>query len=122
MNESIVTKTTITVPVNGVAVAAVSTIETVPYWTRSRKRSGKNEYLFNTFCELEGFFFSLIEFRCDVSDMWVQLLQVGRIRLLLTIQRLLVRLQVHQTSLPSSKLQRLKKEKSTTSSLKQYVC
>lgn len=51
------TKTTITVPVNGVAVAAVSTIETVPYWTRSRKRSGKNEYLFNTFCELEGFFF-----------------------------------------------------------------
>ncbi|XP_008318652.1 rac GTPase-activating protein 1-like [Cynoglossus semilaevis] len=39
MNESIVTKTTITVPVNGVAVAAVSTIETVPYWTRSRKRS-----------------------------------------------------------------------------------
>lgn len=74
------------------------------------------------FVNLKVFFFSLIEFRCDVSDMWVQLLQVGRIRLLLTIQRLLVRLQVHQTSLPSSKLQRLKKEKSTTSSLKQYVC
>ncbi|KAM9361832.1 rac GTPase-activating protein 1-like [Symphorus nematophorus] len=37
MNESIVAKTTITVPVNGGAVAAVSTIETVPYWTRSRK-------------------------------------------------------------------------------------
>ncbi|XP_070758925.1 rac GTPase-activating protein 1-like [Enoplosus armatus] len=37
MNESIVTKTTITVPVNGGTVEAVSTIETVPYWTRSRK-------------------------------------------------------------------------------------
>uniref|UniRef100_A0AAX7ULN4 Rac GTPase-activating protein 1 n=1 Tax=Astatotilapia calliptera TaxID=8154 RepID=A0AAX7ULN4_ASTCA len=42
MNESIVAKTTITVPVNGGAVEAVSTIETVPYWTRSRKKSGKN--------------------------------------------------------------------------------
>lgn len=41
MNESIVAKTTITVPVNGGAVEAVSTIETVPYWTRSRK-SGEN--------------------------------------------------------------------------------
>uniref|UniRef100_A0AAQ5ZNW5 Rac GTPase activating protein 1 n=1 Tax=Amphiprion ocellaris TaxID=80972 RepID=A0AAQ5ZNW5_AMPOC len=39
MNESIVAKTTITVPVNGGAVEAVSTIETVPYWTRSRKKS-----------------------------------------------------------------------------------
>uniref|UniRef100_A0A8C9X8P2 Rac GTPase-activating protein 1 n=1 Tax=Sander lucioperca TaxID=283035 RepID=A0A8C9X8P2_SANLU len=37
INESIVAKTTITVPVNGGAVEAVSTIETVPYWTRSRK-------------------------------------------------------------------------------------
>ncbi|KAK5872804.1 hypothetical protein PBY51_013467 [Eleginops maclovinus] len=37
MNESIVAKTTITVPVNGGAVETVSTIETVPYWTRSRK-------------------------------------------------------------------------------------
>ncbi|XP_029288682.1 rac GTPase-activating protein 1-like isoform X1 [Cottoperca gobio] len=37
MNESIVAKTTITVPVYGGAVEAVSTIETVPYWTRSRK-------------------------------------------------------------------------------------
>ncbi len=42
MNESIVAKTTITVPVNGGTVEAVSTIETVtPYWTRSRK-SGEN--------------------------------------------------------------------------------
>lgn len=37
VNESIVTTTTITLPVNGGAVEAVSTIETVPYWTRSRK-------------------------------------------------------------------------------------
>ncbi|XP_034545967.1 rac GTPase-activating protein 1-like [Notolabrus celidotus] len=37
MNESIVAKTTITVPVNGGTVEAVSTIATVPYWTRSRK-------------------------------------------------------------------------------------
>ncbi|CAG5983047.1 unnamed protein product [Menidia menidia] len=39
INESIVAKTTITVPANGGVVEAVSTIETVPYWTRSRKRS-----------------------------------------------------------------------------------
>ncbi|XP_039971388.1 rac GTPase-activating protein 1-like [Xiphias gladius] len=39
MNESIVAKTTILVPVNGGTVEAVSTIETVPYWTRSRKKS-----------------------------------------------------------------------------------
>ncbi|XP_069571482.1 rac GTPase-activating protein 1-like [Brachyistius frenatus] len=39
INESIVAKTTITVPVNGGAVEAVSTIQTVPYWTRSRKTS-----------------------------------------------------------------------------------
>ncbi|KAM3621604.1 uncharacterized protein V6R79_013406 [Siganus canaliculatus] len=37
MNDSIVAKTTITVPMNGGTVEAVSTIETVPYWTRSRK-------------------------------------------------------------------------------------
>ena len=42
INESIVAKTTITVPANGGVVEAVSTIETVPYWTRSRKRSGEN--------------------------------------------------------------------------------
>uniref|UniRef100_A0A4W5N227 Rac GTPase-activating protein 1 n=1 Tax=Hucho hucho TaxID=62062 RepID=A0A4W5N227_9TELE len=37
INDSIVTKTTITVPVNGGPVEAVSTIKTVPgYWTRSR--------------------------------------------------------------------------------------
>ncbi|XP_068123355.1 rac GTPase-activating protein 1 isoform X2 [Hyperolius riggenbachi] len=36
-NESIVTKTTVTVPANGGRIEAVSTIETVPYYTRSRK-------------------------------------------------------------------------------------
>ncbi|KAM3618134.1 uncharacterized protein V6R79_016102 [Siganus canaliculatus] len=35
-NETLVTKTTVTVPVNGGPVEAVSTIETIPYWTRSR--------------------------------------------------------------------------------------
>ncbi|KAF7647570.1 hypothetical protein LDENG_00170400 [Lucifuga dentata] len=39
MNESVVAKTTITVPVNGGPVEAVSTIETVPYMSRSKKRS-----------------------------------------------------------------------------------
>ncbi|KAF7208337.1 rac GTPase-activating protein 1 [Nothobranchius furzeri] len=39
MNESIVAKTTITVPTNGGTVEAVATIETVPYRMRSRKRS-----------------------------------------------------------------------------------
>ncbi|XP_026161587.1 rac GTPase-activating protein 1-like [Mastacembelus armatus] len=38
-NESIVAKTIITVPGDGGAVEAVSTIETVPYWTQSRKKS-----------------------------------------------------------------------------------
>lgn len=42
INESIVAKTTITLPVNGGALEAVSTIETVPYWTRSRKSGNKN--------------------------------------------------------------------------------
>ena len=46
MNESIVAKTTITVPVNGGTVEAVSTIETVPYRTRSRKKSGENSFPF----------------------------------------------------------------------------
>lgn len=42
MNDSIVTKTTITVPVNGGPVEAVSTMETVSgYWTGSRKRIGE---------------------------------------------------------------------------------
>lgn len=40
-NETLVTKTTVTVPVNGGPVEAVSTIEAVPYWTRSRRRTGE---------------------------------------------------------------------------------
>uniref|UniRef100_A0A8C5E889 Rac GTPase-activating protein 1 n=1 Tax=Gouania willdenowi TaxID=441366 RepID=A0A8C5E889_GOUWI len=42
INESIVAKTTVTVPVNGGAVEAVSTIEAVPYWTRSKRKSGED--------------------------------------------------------------------------------
>uniref|UniRef100_A0AAX7V037 Rac GTPase-activating protein 1 n=1 Tax=Astatotilapia calliptera TaxID=8154 RepID=A0AAX7V037_ASTCA len=46
-NEAIVTKTTVTVPANGGSVEAVSTIETVPYWTRSRRKTGKMSLLWN---------------------------------------------------------------------------
>uniref|UniRef100_A0A7N8YRD0 Rac GTPase-activating protein 1 n=1 Tax=Mastacembelus armatus TaxID=205130 RepID=A0A7N8YRD0_9TELE len=45
-NESIVAKTIITVPGDGGAVEAVSTIETVPYWTQSRKKSGESSLSF----------------------------------------------------------------------------
>nr|XP_006629297.1 PREDICTED: rac GTPase-activating protein 1 [Lepisosteus oculatus] len=38
-NDSIVAKTTVTVPVDGGPIEAVSTIETVPYWTRSRRKT-----------------------------------------------------------------------------------
>ncbi|XP_034029344.1 rac GTPase-activating protein 1 [Thalassophryne amazonica] len=41
-NETLVTTTTVTVPAGGGAVEAVSTIETVPYWTRSRSKSAVN--------------------------------------------------------------------------------
>lgn len=41
VNESLVAKTTVSVPVNGGPVEAVATIETVPYWTRSRRKTGK---------------------------------------------------------------------------------
>uniref|UniRef100_A0A671VDT9 Rac GTPase-activating protein 1 n=1 Tax=Sparus aurata TaxID=8175 RepID=A0A671VDT9_SPAAU len=40
-NETLVTRTTVTVPPGGGPVEAVSTIETVPYWTRSRRKTGK---------------------------------------------------------------------------------
>uniref|UniRef100_A0A8C9WNC8 Rac GTPase-activating protein 1 n=1 Tax=Scleropages formosus TaxID=113540 RepID=A0A8C9WNC8_SCLFO len=40
-NESIVAKTTLTVPADGGPIEAVSTIEAVPYWTRSRRRTGE---------------------------------------------------------------------------------
>lgn len=39
-NESIVAKTTVTVPSDGGPIEAVSTIETLPSWTRSRGKSG----------------------------------------------------------------------------------
>lgn len=55
-NESIVTKTTITVPASGAVVEAVSTIETVPYWTRSRRRSGEDFTLYFTFSVKCDFF------------------------------------------------------------------
>uniref|UniRef100_A0AAQ5YNC0 Rac GTPase-activating protein 1 n=1 Tax=Amphiprion ocellaris TaxID=80972 RepID=A0AAQ5YNC0_AMPOC len=41
VNETLVTKTTVTVPVSGGPVEAVSTIETVPYWTRSRRKTSQ---------------------------------------------------------------------------------
>ncbi|XP_072223742.1 rac GTPase-activating protein 1 [Leuresthes tenuis] len=43
-NETLVTKTTVTVPTNGGPVEAVSTIETVPYWTRSRRKTAAMEW------------------------------------------------------------------------------
>ncbi|XP_059190176.1 rac GTPase-activating protein 1 [Centropristis striata] len=43
-NETLVTKTTVTVPANGGPVEAVSTIEAVPYWTRSRRKTAAMEW------------------------------------------------------------------------------
>ncbi|XP_072305337.1 rac GTPase-activating protein 1 [Eucyclogobius newberryi] len=43
-NETLVTKTTVLVPANGGPVEAISTIETVPYWTRSRRRTAAMEW------------------------------------------------------------------------------
>uniref|UniRef100_A0A8C7FZD8 Rac GTPase activating protein 1 n=1 Tax=Oncorhynchus kisutch TaxID=8019 RepID=A0A8C7FZD8_ONCKI len=45
-NESLVAKTTVTVPADGGPIEAVSTIEAVPYWTRSRRKTGKSFYSF----------------------------------------------------------------------------
>lgn len=47
-NETLVTKTTVTVPIDGGPVEAVSTIEAVPYWTRSRRKTGR---FFSRICE-----------------------------------------------------------------------
>ncbi|XP_037108338.1 rac GTPase-activating protein 1-like [Syngnathus acus] len=52
INDSIVAKTTITVPVNGGAVEAVSTIETIPYATRGRKKSAGQVWAESTSTEL----------------------------------------------------------------------
>nr|XP_020143324.1 rac GTPase-activating protein 1 [Microcebus murinus] len=46
-NESIVAKTTVTVPNDGGPIEAVSTIETVPYWTRSRRKTGPLHFAIN---------------------------------------------------------------------------
>ncbi|XP_054465194.1 rac GTPase-activating protein 1 [Anoplopoma fimbria] len=43
-SETLVTKTTVTVPGNGGPVEAVSTIESVPYWTRSRRKTAAMEW------------------------------------------------------------------------------
>lgn len=40
-NESLIAKTTITLPANGGPVEAVSTIETVPYWTRRQRKTAQ---------------------------------------------------------------------------------
>ncbi|XP_061695421.1 rac GTPase-activating protein 1 [Syngnathoides biaculeatus] len=42
-NESLVTTTTVTVPADGGPVEAVSTIETIPYWTRSKRKTATME-------------------------------------------------------------------------------
>uniref|UniRef100_A0AAY4CTH8 Rac GTPase-activating protein 1 n=1 Tax=Denticeps clupeoides TaxID=299321 RepID=A0AAY4CTH8_9TELE len=44
-NESLVATTTVTMTPNGGPIEAISTIETIPYWTRSRRKTG--ETLFN---------------------------------------------------------------------------
>ncbi|XP_077471672.1 rac GTPase-activating protein 1 [Stigmatopora argus] len=43
-NESLVTTTTVTVPADGGPVEAVSIIETIPYWTRSKRRTAQMEW------------------------------------------------------------------------------
>lgn len=43
-SETLVTKTTVMVPADGGPVEAISTIETVPYWTRSRRRTAAMEW------------------------------------------------------------------------------
>lgn len=60
INDSIVAKTTITVPGNGCAVEAVSTIEAVPYGTRSRKKSGEKFLITNFTCGNCEFKYSLL--------------------------------------------------------------
>ncbi|TWW57028.1 rac GTPase-activating protein 1 [Takifugu flavidus] len=44
VNESLVAKTTVSVPVNGGPVEAIATIETIPYWTRSRRKTAAMEF------------------------------------------------------------------------------
>lgn len=88
MNESIVTKTTITLPMNGGALEAVSTIETVPYWTRSRK-SGNIflKYLYIWFKALQQ----------NICTLSLQPPKHGLTRPRLTSLRRPVRLPAHQS-------------------------
>lgn len=89
MNESIVTKTTITLPVNGGALEAVSTIETVPYWTRSRK---SGNILFKKTKHI--YFISLIT-KCPMCSL--QLPKHGLIQPLLTYLRQPAKLPAYQS-------------------------
>ncbi|ROL43166.1 Rac GTPase-activating protein 1 [Anabarilius grahami] len=43
-NESLVAKTTVTVPAGGGPIEAVTTVEAVPYWTRSRRKTAAVEW------------------------------------------------------------------------------
>ncbi|XP_042606676.1 rac GTPase-activating protein 1-like [Cyprinus carpio] len=43
-NESLVAKTTVTVPADGGPIEAVTTVEAVPYWTRSRRKTASVEW------------------------------------------------------------------------------
>uniref|UniRef100_A0A9J8AKI5 Rac GTPase-activating protein 1 n=1 Tax=Cyprinus carpio carpio TaxID=630221 RepID=A0A9J8AKI5_CYPCA len=43
-NESLVAKTTVTVPADGGPIEAVTTVEAVPYWTRSRRKTAAVEW------------------------------------------------------------------------------
>ncbi|XP_043080965.1 rac GTPase-activating protein 1 [Puntigrus tetrazona] len=43
-NESLVAKTTVTVPADGGPIEAVTTVEAVPYWTRSRRKTAAQEW------------------------------------------------------------------------------
>ncbi|XP_062871375.1 rac GTPase-activating protein 1 [Trichomycterus rosablanca] len=43
-NESLVAKTTVTVPNNGGPIEAITTVEAVPYWTRSRRKTAVMEW------------------------------------------------------------------------------
>uniref|UniRef100_A0A673I1K2 Rac GTPase-activating protein 1 n=1 Tax=Sinocyclocheilus rhinocerous TaxID=307959 RepID=A0A673I1K2_9TELE len=49
-NESLVAKTTMTVPADGGPIEAVTTVEAVPYWTRSRRKTGNSEQCFSLLC------------------------------------------------------------------------
>lgn len=63
-------KTTVTVPANGGPIEAVSTIESVPYWTRSRRKTGNSSYSFTVylvnFAMEDGIFMS----KHDVIFIW----------------------------------------------------